>query len=72
MKKEFTSLTKRHYKKTHEQIDNTVGSPCISVCTFHDNGEYCIGCKRTREELREWWIMTADQKLLALDRIKTL
>ena len=23
MKKEFTSITKRHYKKTHEQVDNT-------------------------------------------------
>lgn len=42
------------------QIDTSVKSPCISVCQVKD--DMCTGCKRTIDEIRDWMIMTADEK----------
>ena len=49
-------------------MDETVPSPCVAVCAF--NGEsFCQGCYRNQDEIREWMIMTREQKLEVLDRI---
>lgn len=48
---------------------STVASPCIKVCTFDESGEYCIGCKRTPEEMRDWYIMTDDEKNNLLEQL---
>jgi predicted Fe-S protein YdhL (DUF1289 family) len=48
---------------------STVISPCIKVCTFDESGEYCIGCFRTATEMRDWYIMTDDEKNKVLERI---
>jgi predicted Fe-S protein YdhL (DUF1289 family) len=34
----------------------TVPSPCIKVCRIEHN--FCVGCKRTIDEIREWSIMS--------------
>ncbi|RZF27945.1 DUF1289 domain-containing protein [Paraburkholderia sp. UYCP14C] len=35
-----------------------VNSPCIDVCTLDGKTGFCVGCLRTREEIREWKKMT--------------
>lgn len=50
-------------------IDNTVPSPCLSVCRF-DGEPYCVGCYRNGDEIREWIIMTREQKLEVLGKLE--
>ncbi|MEJ2177994.1 MAG: DUF1289 domain-containing protein [Gammaproteobacteria bacterium] len=50
-------------------IDNTVPSPCLSVCRF-DGEPYCVGCYRNVDEIREWIIMTREQKLEVLGKLE--
>ena len=37
-----------------------IKSPCVKICTL-ENG-VCIGCGRTQDEIREWVIMTDNQR----------
>jgi len=48
--------------------DTTVPSPCLSVCRF-DGAPHCIGCFRNADEIREWMIMTREQKLEVLAKL---
>lgn len=50
-------------------FDTTIPSPCISVCQLDDATGCCIGCFRSIDEIREWPIMTAEEKTGALARI---
>lgn len=52
-------------------IERTIPSPCISVCLLDDTDSFCIGCYRTVDELRDWCIMTAEQKIKVLEELKT-
>tara|TARA_B100000470_G_scaffold129992_1_gene100549 strand:- start:319 stop:537 length:219 start_codon:yes stop_codon:yes gene_type:complete len=65
-----TSIDKRTHKHTHKQVDKSVRSPCIGVCTYNEKEEFCVGCYRSKQELKEWWIMTKEQKLETLEIIK--
>ena len=49
--------------------DNSVPSPCIAVCQIDNATNCCIGCFRSIDEIREWPIMTAEQKTQALSRV---
>ena len=51
------------------ELDDTVPSPCISVCQVDDANGCCIGCYRSIDEIREWPILTAEQKQAILARI---
>ena len=51
------------------RFDTTIPSPCIAVCQFDDATGCCIGCFRAIDEIREWPIMTAEQKTEVLERI---
>ena len=53
-----TTEDKKKYKLAHKQVDKTVDSPCIQVCTYDEEEEFCIGCYRSKQELQDWWIMT--------------
>ena len=44
-----------------------IESPCIGICRI-DN-EVCCGCKRTTDEIVEWYNFTNEQKQAVLDRI---
>jgi len=48
-----TTGDKKKYKLTHKQVDKTVDSPCIQICTYDEEEEFCIGCYRTKQELLE-------------------
>jgi predicted Fe-S protein YdhL (DUF1289 family) len=39
-----------------------VKSPCIDVCTFDGKTGLCIGCFRTRDEIRGWKKMTGHRR----------
>lgn len=47
-------------------FDTSVASPCIAVCQIDPASSLCIGCQRHIDEIRDWPIMTAEQKLAVL------
>ncbi|KKL96568.1 hypothetical protein LCGC14_1843180 [marine sediment metagenome] len=51
-------------------IDYSVPSPCVSLCLLDETDTFCIGCLRTIDELRDWCIMTAEQKTKVLEEIE--
>jgi predicted Fe-S protein YdhL (DUF1289 family) len=42
--------------------DKPIASPCNSICSLNDE-DTCIGCFRTREEIREWSVLDDYQRL---------
>ncbi len=57
--------TRRRPRRVLE-FDTSVPSPCISVCQIDNTTGCCIGCFRSIDEIREWPILTAEQKRAAL------
>lgn len=51
-------------------IDQTIPSPCISICLLDETDSFCIGCFRTIDELRDWCIMDAEQKTKVLEELE--
>jgi len=51
------------------RFDTSVPSPCISVCQVDNATGCCIGCLRSIDEIRDWPIMTAEEKTATLARI---
>jgi predicted Fe-S protein YdhL (DUF1289 family) len=56
-----------------KRAESIVPSPCIQVCTYstEPGALYCVGCKRTSSEIREWIILTDEEKLVILRRIES-
>ena len=52
-----------------KRAESTVPSPCIGTCLYDPAESSCLGCKRTPDEIREWMIMTDEQKQEVLRRI---
>ena len=50
-------------------FDTSVPSPCISVCQMEGATGLCLGCRRTVDEIRDWIILTPDEKRAVLARI---
>ena len=42
-------------------------SPCISVCLL-DDGDVCVGCYRSADEITDWFVSSPDQKRAILQR----
>lgn len=57
---------RRRRKRARPVIDNSVPSPCVAICEYDGEG-YCKGCSRDADEIRDWMIMTREQKLALLD-----
>ncbi len=51
------------------RFDTTIPSPCISVCQIDDATDCCIGCRRSIDEIRDWPIMTAEEKTAVLEQV---
>ena len=62
---------KRRKEARRRGIDRSVPSPCISVCQLDDASGLCIGCLRNVDEIRDWPIMTAEEKQGILAKIET-
>ena len=45
-----------------KDIDN----PCVSLCQL--NGELCVSCGRTRDEIRKWRGMKRPEKMATVQR----
>ena len=63
--------SERRRRARARRFDTTIPSPCISVCQLDDATGCCIGCLRSVDEIRDWMIMTAEEKRAVLDRIET-
>ena len=48
--------------------DNSVPSPCVAVCQYNSDN-VCEGCLRTPDEIRDWIIMSRDEKLAVLEQL---
>ena len=46
-------------------------SPCNQVCRIDDATGWCIGCRRTLDEIAGWGGFSSAQKQAVLDRLKT-
>ena len=44
-------------------------SPCISVCQIDPVTGWCVGCRRTIDEIRDWIISTPDERQRILDQL---
>ncbi len=53
----------------HQQANKL--SPCIQVCALGDDGT-CLGCKRTMEQIENWWTYDAETRRATMARLKTL
>jgi hypothetical protein len=38
----------------------TIQSPCIDICKLDGKTGFCLGCLRTRDEIRAWKTMSDD------------
>ncbi len=59
----------RRRRRRSPIFDNSIASPCISVCQIDDASGCCIGCYRSIDEIRDWPIMSAAEKTDVLSRI---
>lgn len=49
--------------------DTEPKSPCISVCVL-DDGDICMGCFRSAEEIADWFMASDEQKREVLRRAR--
>ena len=54
------------------QVDTSVPSPCLAICQIRKDDTECVGCRRTMDEIRDWMLMTAEEKQAVLDRLAAL
>jgi len=50
--------------------DNFI-SPCKDICRMDVDNQYCIGCKRTRDEIKNWKFYNKEKKLQIMNGLKT-
>ena len=43
-----------------------VPSPCTGVCRIQPRNGWCLGCKRTLEEIADWPMLDAEEKRAVL------
>ncbi len=68
-REERTARRKQRREKLLQELDSSIPSPCTSVCQMDDLTQLCIGCHRTIDEIRDWVIMTGDEKQDLLESI---
>jgi len=44
-------------------------SPCISVCQIDETTGWCLGCRRSIDEIRDWIIMSPEDRQRLLDAL---
>lgn len=59
----------RRRRARERRFDSTVPSPCIAVCQLDSATDLCLGCRRHVDEIRDWPIMSAEEKRAAWARI---
>ena len=59
----------RRRRVRERTFDTTVASPCIAICQLGPD-DLCVGCLRSMDEIRDWPIMTAEEKRDVLAKIE--
>ncbi len=67
MSEQGRAVRPRRRSRGRRTIDHSVPSPCIAVCTIDDANGQCLGCRRTIDEIRDWPILSREEKLAVLD-----
>lgn len=49
--------------------DSFVITPCVGICKIDESGS-CLGCKRTRDEISEWFWMEDSKKIEIMEQLK--
>ena len=62
-------IRERRRNRPQRRFDTTVASPCIAVCQIDNRTGLCLGCFRNIDEIREWPILTAEQKTEILEKL---
>ena len=44
-------------------------SPCIGICTLDRNSGFCLGCKRTIDEIGRWAMLDDVQRQSIVDQL---
>lgn len=60
----------RRRNRPKPELDTSVPSPCVMVCDIDTDVGLCRGCLRDIDEIREWIIMTRNEKLGVLAKIE--
>lgn len=48
----------------------SVESPCTGVCRLDPTGAFCLGCKRTLDEIADWQMLTDGEKRTVIETLK--
>ncbi|WP_235830177.1 DUF1289 domain-containing protein [Algihabitans albus] len=43
-------------------MDDSVASPCVSICKIDKTTNLCLGCSRSVGEITDWCLLTAEEK----------
>ena len=62
-----SSARNRRRRTPLRQFDTSVPSPCIGVCWLNEESGLCEGCLRSGDEIRDWLIMSREDKLSLLE-----
>jgi len=60
---------KRRRSRPVRSFDNTIPTPCIAVCRIDDRTGLCLGCYRSIDEIRDWPILTAEERTAVLKEV---
>lgn len=66
---EDRSERRRRRRTRRVVLDTSIPSPCIAVCQIDNANGLCLGCHRSIDEIREWPILSAEEKQRILDSI---
>jgi len=47
-----------------------IASPCNKVCVMDAGQRYCLGCRRTLEEIAAWGSMTDEEQRVVLEKLE--
>jgi hypothetical protein len=47
-----------------------IASPCNKVCVMDAEQRYCLGCRRTLEEIAAWGSMTDEEQRVVLEKLE--
>jgi predicted Fe-S protein YdhL (DUF1289 family) len=59
----------RRRRARERGAETGVPSPCIAVCQLETGTDLCIGCLRHMDEIRDWPVLSAEEKQAVLHRV---
>jgi predicted Fe-S protein YdhL (DUF1289 family) len=49
---------------------HSIESPCTGVCRLDATGDFCLGCKRSLDEIADWSMLSDAEKRAVLTAVK--